>query len=305
MIDFTNAIQKNKAYAGANGGKIAVVYNDEQYMLKFPPFPTINKEISYTNSCISEYIGCQIFKSIGIPVQETLLGTYTSKGKTKIVVACKDFTTPGITIQDFASLKNRIIDSERNGYGTDLEDILSTIEEQTSIEPGILKIRFWDMFIVDALIGNWDRHNGNWGFLYNANTDEVSLAPVFDCGSSLYPQADENIMNSVLSDKNELNHRIFDIPLSAITYKGKKINYFNFLSAGEFPDCSEALKRIVSRIDMEKIFGIVDGTPSITELQKNFYKTMLSARKERILEFSLNKKMQEVIEQKEEPELNM
>ena len=37
MIDFTNALQKNKACAGANGGKIAVMYNDEQYMLKFPP----------------------------------------------------------------------------------------------------------------------------------------------------------------------------------------------------------------------------------------------------------------------------
>ena len=39
---------------------------------------------------------------------------------------------PGITLQDFASLKNRIIDSERNGYGTELNDILSTIDEQTS-----------------------------------------------------------------------------------------------------------------------------------------------------------------------------
>lgn len=256
-------------------------------MLKFPPFPTINKGISYTNSCISEYIGCKIFESVGIPVQETILGTYTSNGKTKIVVACKDFTKPGITIQDFASLKNRIIDSERNGYGIDLADILSTIEAQTSIDSELLKTRFWDTFIVDALIGNWDRHNGNWGFLYNANTDEVSLAPVFDCGSSLYPQADESIMQAVLNDKNELNHRVFDMPLSAITYNGKKINYFKFISAAEFAECNEALKRITSRIDMEKIFEIIDSTPSITELQKDFYKVMLSERKEHILDFSL------------------
>ena len=287
MIDFTNSIKKNKAYAGANGSKIAVVYNGEQYMLKFPPFPTINKGISYTNSCISEYIGCKIFESVGIPVQETILGTYTSNGKTKIVVACKDFTKPGITIQDFASLKNRIIDSERNGYGTDLADILSTIEAQTSIDSELLKTRFWDMFIVDALIGNWNRHNGNWGFLYNANTDEVSLAPVFDCGSSLYPQADESVMQAVLNDKNELNHRVFDMPLSAITYNGKKINYFKFISAAEFAECNEALTRITSRIDMEKIFEIIDSTPLITELQKDFYKVMLSERKEHILDFSL------------------
>ena len=289
MIDFTNAVQKNKTYAGANGGKISVLYNGEQYMLKFPPFPTINKEMSYTNSCISEYIGCKVFESVGIPVQETVIGTYTSKGKEKVVVACKDFTSQGITLQDFASLKNRIIDSERNGYGTELADILSTIDEQTAMDSETLKTRFWDMFIVDALIGNWDRHNGNWGFLYNNATDEVTLAPVFDCGSSLYPQADEDLMKKILSDKNELNHRIFDIPLSAITYNGKKINYFKFLSEGEFPDCNNALKRIAGRIDMKKIYEIIDNTPTITELQKEFYKTMLTARKERIIDFSLNK----------------
>lgn len=289
MIDFTNAVQKNKTYAGANGGKISVLYNGEQYMLKFPPFPTINKEMSYTNSCISEYIGCKVFESVEIPVQETVIGTYTSKGKEKVVVACKDFTSQGITLQDFASLKNRIIDSERNGYGTELADILSTIDEQTAMDSETLKTRFWDMFIVDALIGNWDRHNGNWGFLYNNATDEVTLAPVFDCGSSLYPQADEDLMKKILSDKNELNHRIFDIPLSAVTYNGKKINYFKFLSEGKFPDCNKALKRIASRIDMKKIYEIIDNTPTITELQKEFYKTMLTARKERIIDFSLNK----------------
>ena len=289
MIDFTNAVQKNKTYAGANGGKISVLYNGEQYMLKFPPFPTINKEMSYTNSCISEHIGCKVFESVGIPVQETVIGTYTSKGKEKIVVACKDFTSQGITLQDFASLKNRIIDSERNGYGTELADILSTIDEQTAMDSETLKTRFWDMFIVDALIGNWDRHNGNWGFLYNNATDEVTLAPVFDCGSSLYPQADEDLMKKILSDKNELNHRIFDIPLSAVTYNDKKINYFKFLSEGEFPDCNKALKRIASRIDIKKIYEIIDNTPTITELQKEFYKTMLTARKERVIDFSLNK----------------
>ena len=289
MIDFTNAVQKNKTYAGANGGKISVLYNGEQYMLKFPPFPTINKEMSYTNSCISEYIGCKVFESVGIPVQETVIGTYTSKGKEKVVVACKDFTSQGITLQDFASLKNRIIDSERNGYGTELADILSTIDEQTAMDSETLKTRFWDMFIVDALIGNWDRHNGNWGFLYNNATDEVTLAPVFDCGSSLYPQADEDLMKKILSDTNELNHRIFDIPLSAVTYNGKKINYFKFLSEGKFPDCNKALKRIASRIDIKKIYEIIDNTPTITELQKEFYKTMLTARKERIIDFSLNK----------------
>ena len=122
-IDFTELKKKNKAYAGANGNKISAIYDGEQYMLKFPAQAKLNKDMSYSNSCFSEYLGCQIYESIGVPVQKTLLGTYTVKGKKKIVVACKDFTSPGIVLQDFASLKNQMIDSERNGYGTDLADM--------------------------------------------------------------------------------------------------------------------------------------------------------------------------------------
>jgi len=122
MIDFTRLPKKNKSYAGANGNKISVVYEDELYMLKFPSHARLNKEMSYTNSCFSEYLGCHIYESIGLPVQKTLLGTYSVNGKDKIVVACRDFTEPGIILQDFGSLKNQMIDSERSGYGTELPD---------------------------------------------------------------------------------------------------------------------------------------------------------------------------------------
>lgn len=287
MIDFTALPRKRKSYAGANGSKIAVVYNGEQYMLKFPPPPMKNKEMSYTNSCISEYIACHIFESVGIPVQETLLGIYRVNGKEKVCVACKDFTSVGIVLQDFASLKNQIIDSERNGYGTELADILKTFEEQEIIDRAELEERFWDMFVVDALVGNWDRHNGNWGFLYDTRDDSVALAPVFDCGSSLYPQADDDIMRRVLLDKNERNSRVFEIPTSSIMQNGKRLNYHRFLNAGEYEGCNRALLRIVPRIDMEKIGEIVQKTPCISDLQKEFYMTMLQARRAHILEPSL------------------
>ena len=65
------------------------------------------------------------------------------------------------------------------------------MEEQRAINPTKLKEWFWDMFIVDALIGNWDRHNGNWGFLYEVDTDRMKIAPVYDCESFLFPQADD------------------------------------------------------------------------------------------------------------------
>jgi len=287
MIDFTDMPTRKKAYAGANGGKIAIVYEGEQYMLKFPPHPKRTKEMSYTNSCISEYLGSHIFEIIGIPVQETILGTYNVNGKKKVVVACKDFTSHDTVIQDFASLKNTLIDSGHSGYGTELSEILEAIEEQSAVNPSELKRRFWDMFIVDALIGNWDRHNGNWGFLYNSRTDEISIAPVYDCGSCLYPQADESVMKMTLENSAEMDFRVFEIPLSGIRQDGEKIRYFDFISSLKNKDCNAALKRIMPKIDMNKINALIDETPSITELQKTFYKTMLAERKEKILDKSL------------------
>ena len=59
MIDFTDCpVNRFRAYGGANGNKINIVYDGHSYMLKFPPRPSRSKEMSYSNSCISEYVAC-------------------------------------------------------------------------------------------------------------------------------------------------------------------------------------------------------------------------------------------------------
>lgn len=285
MIDFTDCrIIPGRAYNGANGSKIAVSYDGEIYMLKFPPSgegkPT---ELSYTNSCISEHIASSIFNMLGIPAQETVLGTYTVKGKTKTVCACKDFSTGGKRLFDFCSIKNTILDSDSNGSGTELNDIMDTIDRQQYVSPTVLRAHFWDMFVADALLGNFDRHNGNWGFLYDDNTGETEIAPVFDCGSCLLPQADEKVMRKVLSEESELHARVYQFPTSAIRLRGRKINYYDFLNRGENEDCNDALLRIVPRINMEKIAQFIDRVEGIMELQKLFYQHYLSARYDLII----------------------
>lgn len=67
MLDFTALPTRNKFYAGANGAKIAVIYDGEQYMLKFPAPAPKNKELSYANSCISEYIGAIFSTALVLP----------------------------------------------------------------------------------------------------------------------------------------------------------------------------------------------------------------------------------------------
>jgi hypothetical protein len=289
MIDFTTLRETKKGYNGANGGKKCVVYNGEKYMLKFPPAAKMNKEMSYANSCISEYLGCHIFNAIGIKAQETLLGTYWINGTEKIVVACKDFTVGGKKLLDFASIKNQVIDSKNGGYGTELSDIEESINIQTSFDAAVLSRYFWDIFIVDALIGNWDRHNGNWGFLYDEENDTLEIAPIYDCGSSLYPQADDKIMVSVMNNPEEMEFRIREIPYSAIKIDGKNIRYQSFITSLQNDGCNAALLRMFPKISMSAICEIINSTDYISDLQKQFYATMLKERYERILKTAYEK----------------
>lgn len=285
LIDFTNCKRVyGKAYNGANGKKIAVIYDGNRYMIKFPPSgehkPT---DLSYTNSCISEYIACHIFNLLGVQAQETLLGTFQVGEKTKIVCACKDFTVKAKQLYDFCSIKNTIIDSETNGNGTELEEILETIEKQQFVEPSILSAHFWDVFIIDALLGNFDRHNGNWGFLYDLYNDTSEIAPVYDCGSCLLPQADEKVMRGVLENEDMLHARIFQFPTSAIKLNGRKINYYDYLTTTDNPDCQKALSRTIPRIDFDKINAVIESIPCINDLQKEFYRVYIKARYDLIL----------------------
>ena len=284
-MDFTKCKRiLARAYNGANGKKIAIELSGKQYMIKFPPSGK-NKpiELSYTNSCLAEHIGSSIFNMVGIKAQKTMLGTFTVKGKEKIVCACEDFTSDGSILYDFCSIKNTIIDSEHEGAGTELEDLLETIEKQQFINPKCLLEHFWDVFIIDALLGNFDRHNGNWGFLYQPSNDTTEIAPVFDCGSCLLPQADSKIMEKILKDEDELNARIFCFPTSAIKYKGRKINYYDFISSMQDGNCTKALVKMLPKINLNEIDTMIDNESYLTLTQKKFYKYYIAQRYEKIL----------------------
>lgn len=287
MIDFSNyEINNFKYYGGRNGGKICIKYNNEDYMLKFPGICTDLPGRVYSNNCISEYISCEILKSIGYNVQDTLLGKYTVNKEEKIVVACRDFTTDKKVLKQFAELKNSQVETSQNGYGTELDEVIYAIEEQSIISPEKLKDFFWDMFIGDCLIGNFDRHNGNWGFLINANEKKAEIAPIYDCASCLYPQLTDELIKEIINDKNEMEARIYVFPNSALKINDKKINYFKFINELKNEDCNQALLRIFPKIELNKIFEIIDKTPYISNIRKEFYKIILEMRYEKILEYS-------------------
>jgi len=107
---------------------------------------------------------------------------------------------------------------------------------------------------------------------------------MYDNGSSLYPKlnTDEKIA-AILASEDEINERIYKFPTSHIKIKNHKSSYFEVISSRQFEACNEALKRIVPRIDLNRINTIIDEIEGISELRKQFYKVMLEHRYEKIL----------------------
>ena len=282
-IDFTDCPRvPMRAYSGANGKKVAVSFENAVWLLKFPPSAAEKpNDLSYSNSSLSEHLGSTIYRQLGIDAQETRLGIHRN-GKTKVVCACRDFTVPGKRLLDFCSIKNSVLEGESGGTGTELAEVLDAIQGQQFLDPSIVLNRFWEMFVVDAFLGNFDRHNGNWGFLVDDATGQVSLAPVYDCGSCLLPQADETIMRKVLESESELDARIYTFPNSMLKQHGRKIVYHDFLETAADPNLKSALARLLPRIQSLDIPALINETPYLTDLQRNFYICYLTARREKV-----------------------
>lgn len=278
VYDFSEFEESFRLYEGSNGKKIGIIDDeDNRYLLK------INNN---NNDIFSEYISCHIFNMLDVNAQKTYLGTYNGLNS----VACKDFCYPNLSLYNFISLKNSCINSSGQGSDTRLSTVLSCIDMQNKIDANILMNHFWKVFVVDAFIGNFDRHNGNWGILGNEAKKCFEIAPIYDCGSSLLPNASDEQIKMLLNNESEMQNRIFVFPNSALKDNDeKKINYFKFLTSTDNYECNLAITEIVPNIKMDEINSLIEKTPLISNLQKDFYQKYLSQRKTLILDRALEK----------------
>ena len=313
-LDFNQAeIARGVFYGGDAGAKDAILYEGEAWMLKYPKTTRdlIDPQISYTTSPLSEYLGSKIYELLGIPVHETLLGVR----KNKIVVACKDFTRKwddglawgvrGLWLQKhlvpFHDLKNSFMSSDLESYSgtgseTLLDEVLAAIAGQEELKsiPGVLE-RFWDMFVVDAFIGNNDRNNGNWGILIDPRSGNAELAPVYDNGNAFFNKRSLTQMTKRMSDEKAMREDAYLSPLCAYKYtgldhEGHKINPFTFIKRGENADCNAAVQRFAGAVDISMIESLIYSIPEtlgtlavMPEVQKEFYLKLMQMRLEQVL----------------------
>ena len=133
------------------------------------------------------------------------------------------------------------------------------------------------MFIIDSLIGNTDRHNGNWGFLLNKTSGEISFSPIYDCGSCLNPMLEDTELEKI----NDVELKNIAINCySCIKENGKKINYMTYIKQMKNEECNNAIKRIFNNINITEIENFIDNIECISEVRKNFYKNVMKYRYE-------------------------
>ena len=298
MIDFTNCLLDLSSNYGGSDKKRGILYNGKKYMLKLsdkmPDEKRNSLNSSYTNSYLSEYICCHMIKMFGFDVQNTLLGTITlvsSKKEVKDypVVACENFVPDGFSLVEFKFIENSLLTSKPPKIPK-IEDIYEIMQTENAYfskefcEKALAS--YWDTFILDALLGNFDRHANNWGYLVNNTTNELILAPIYDCGSCLYPQLADDALESILASDDEMQMRIDKFPQAALTLEnGEKASYKEYISSFVNQDCTDALLRVFPKINLDDIKIFINGMDCISDIRKEFYNTMLTKRYEQILEY--------------------
>ncbi|MBR3002644.1 MAG: HipA domain-containing protein [Clostridia bacterium] len=273
MIDFTKCIEELNNYKGSEKKK-TLIYNNKRYLVKFPdPVREKNKNISYINNAFSEYVGSNIFKILGFETQNTILGKYEYNGKEKIVCACEDFTDNENALYEFENLA--LSTNPDKKIETELEDIMSVLEEAKNIiNVEETKQKFWDMFIVDCLIGNTDRHNGNWGFIVNKEK-QVKFSPIYDCGSCLNPMYEDNQIENLT--EVEIKNLAINC-YSCIKENGKKINYITYIKQRKNEECNNALRRVFEKIDLNNIKQFISNIEVMSDVRKKFYISIIEQR---------------------------
>ncbi len=196
--------------------KAWIIDNGTRYLLKS----------GYKNEILqpfNEVLASEICKRLGFYHVEYSLDTY----KDMVVSKCPCFITKDTELITCYQIKN---DMKRYDSLKDYEEYIKKLEEH-NIDNAREKLE--NMYILDFLIMNEDRHLNNFGIIREVNTLEwIDVAPIFDNGQSL---------NIDYYDAEELH----------ISGMGRL-----FYEVKPFDEIIKVVKNL-NRIDINKLDGIV------------------------------------------------
>jgi hypothetical protein len=152
---------------------------------------------------------------------------------------------------------------------------------------------FVGYLMLDALIGNQDRHHQNWG-LISAPNRGIFLAPTFDHASSLgRNESDEQRFRRLNTKDEGFTVDAFTAKARSAFYsapnqkKAMKTHDAFVAAAARYPAAAAAWLGALSLLTSKDMAGIVDRVPPllISPVASTFAKEMLSCNRTRLLRF--------------------
>lgn len=280
MIVIKDDMRNNKQYNG-NTYKFGITVNNTDFIIKYPKGDDM--------SVFCEYIASKFINKLGIPCHEVLLGIHDNR----VVDVIKDFTSgTDLSLHSFKSTKQSSEDTDMTFKEYTYEDVLYLIDKHLKMSDSdkkMAKIQFWDMFIVDAILGNRDRHWGNWGYL--AKDGRYKIAPLYDNGASLYPNVNNVILDYVDINKRYqfIYDRVYTFPASLFRIRRPDRSYRSIYSK-MFKDLrinkafASRVKNITNNYEYIDIYNIIKKivwgipTEALDTVYKRFYIHVVAMR---------------------------
>ncbi|MGL4762002.1 MAG: HipA domain-containing protein [Sarcina sp.] len=169
--------------------------------------------------------------------------------------------------------RDTLID-EKTGEYYSLEIILEAIKG-LNLEKDLFKV-----FIFDFLIGNRDRHHGNWAIIEKEDT--IRISPVYDNASSLCAYLTDSKINSCFNDDNWFKSVVDRKSVSLVRLQGKKVTHLEFITylmENYYTETIDFVKSIREKYSEEQIESLVES-----------YKILLSEEKVKLLKKYLKEK---------------
>lgn len=275
--------RKNRRFYAGRRKKSGILISGEDYIIKY------RRKSAGGAVCdhVSEYLGSHIFDMLGVTAQDTWLG----KCRDEEVVLCKDFISEKESFLSFAQLGEYFLDITGRVVLYEYDQIMEVLIKFLGVSAAKVIIKtFWDMIVIDAFVANGERDGSSWGLLKKGGL--YSPAPILGNDSCLFPDVvtDEQC-REILESKEEMERRIFDIPVPKIRYKGKAHSYYDIISGHYFRDCDRALWRIIQKIDFAAVNYLVESVAFTSKIRKKFLITILEERYKNLLLKPFEKRM--------------
>lgn len=298
--------RKNGMYGGAAGNKDGIIYNGENWLIKYPKnIKGLERtgEASYSTAPLSEYIGSHIYEILGYDVHTTFLGERHGK----IVVACKDFAVEDDLIEvrtiknhansELAELLEQKFSSSSSEHIVDIEELLLHLENNPILNQvkGITE-RFWEQAVIDIFINNNDRNNGNWGILRNREGVD-RLAPIFDNGGSFQTKISEEKIEKVLLDLEKARENSSNTQ----TAYGKQGHILSATSFLDLYKCNEDLRKAVIKVipnirkQLPGIYEFIDQIPEVYCGENNKSYLICSANRKKLFSIQLQARFENLL----------